>query len=145
MGKVLMLKVKTNQWFQIGRGVAAGTAVAINPNRVCEIAAGFSDGSVVCFDTRAIVSKTTTTSASTPGGTSNRLCTLSEHKLPVHSVSFHARLELLATADRTKAVLWNTETWTKVQCLQQPGHIVRKLQVSLDPHIHLTICWYFSC
>ena len=96
----------------VGRGTSAATSVHANPQRPTEIVAGFQDGSVVCLDSTS----------------RRRICTLSEHKLPVHSVSFHSTGRLLATSDRTCAFLWDTRTWARKHCLKQPGHVVRSLK-----------------
>ena len=70
---VYQLDVRANKWLRVGRGSSTGTAVDINPRRSNEIAAGFTDGSVICLDSRTLT----------------RIATLSDHKLPVHSVTFH--------------------------------------------------------
>ena len=112
-GNVYELSVQRNRWHHVGRGSGAATAVHCNPRRPTEIAAAFQDdNNVVCFDSH----------------TRKRVSTLSDHRLPIHSVSFHSSGALLATGDRSCAYLWDTQSWARLRCLKQPGHLIRGLK-----------------
>lgn len=114
-GNVYELSVQKNRWHHVGRGSGCATAVHCNPRRPTEIAAAFQDdNNVVCFDSH----------------TRKRVSTLSDHRLPIHSVSFHSSGALLATGDRSCAYLWDTQSWARLRCLKQPGHLIRGLKFS---------------